>query len=67
LILFDEKIHKPTKLTNAERNRFESDVGAIGAFEPERAALLEFLAESGIKVTIWGNGWGQLEGSHGKP
>ena len=59
---YDEKIHRPTKLTNAERDRFECDVCAIGAFEPERAALLEFLAESGVKVTIWGNGWASWVG-----
>lgn len=59
---YDEKIHRPMQLTNAERGRFESDVGAIGAFEPERAAFLLYLAESGFKVTIWGNGWANWVG-----
>jgi hypothetical protein len=54
---YDEKIHKPMELSDADRRHFGCDVGAIGAFEPERAALLEYLAENGIKVTIWGNGW----------
>jgi hypothetical protein len=59
---YDEKTHRPVELTDADRMRFECDVGAIGAFEPERAALLEYLAENGVKVSIWGNGWANWVG-----
>ena len=61
---YDEKIHRPMQLTDAECSRFGCDVGAIGAFEPERAASLYFLAENGIRVSIWGNGWKDWVGSH---
>ena len=61
---YDEKIHKPIQLSDSERSRFGCDVGAIGAFEHERASSLQFLAENGIKVTIWGNGWGDWVGRH---
>ena len=61
---YDEKIHRPIQLTDSESSRFGCDVGAIGAFEHERAASLQFLAENGIKVTIWGNGWGDWVGRH---
>ncbi len=61
---YDEKIHRPMQLTDAERSRFGCDVGAIGAFEPKRAASLQYLAENGIRVTIWGNGWGGWVGRH---
>jgi spore maturation protein CgeB len=61
---FDEKIHRPVQLTDAERSRFGCDVGAIGAFEPERAASLLYLAENGIRVSIWGNGWKNWVGRH---
>lgn len=61
---YDEKIHRPMQLTASERSRFGCDVGAIGAFEPERAGSLKFLAENGIKVTIWGNGWSNWVGRH---
>lgn len=61
---YDEKIHRPMQLTDAERSRFGCDVGAIGAFEPERAASLQYLAENGIRVTIWGNGWSGWAGRH---
>ena len=61
---FDEKIHRPIQLTDAEFSRFGCDVAAIGAFEPERAASLQFLAEYGIRVRIWGNGWKDWVGRH---
>ena len=54
---YDEKTHRPIQLTTEERRRFGSDVSAIGAFEPERAASLKYLAQNGIRVSIWGNGW----------
>jgi len=34
---YDEKIHKKTDLTDAQKNRFSADVSPIGAFENERA------------------------------
>jgi spore maturation protein CgeB len=61
---FDEIIHRPIQLTEIERKHFECDVGAIGAFEYERAASLQYLAENGIKVSIWGNGWKEWVGRH---
>lgn len=61
---YDEKIHRPIQLTDSERIRFGCDVGAIGAFEPERAASLQFLAENGIRVSVWGNGWRDWVGCH---
>lgn len=61
---YDEKIHRPMQLTDAEQSRFGCDVSAIGAFEPERAESLQYLAINGIRVTIWGNGWGGWIGRH---
>ena len=61
---FDEKVHTPIQLTNSEQSRFGCDVGAIGAFEPERAESFRYLAENGVKVTIWGNGWAGWVGRH---
>lgn len=61
---FDEKTHRPMQLTDAERRRFGCDVGAIGAFEPERARSLYYLATNGIRVSIWGNGWKDWVGRH---
>lgn len=55
---YDENIHKPMSLTEPERSRFSCDVSAIGAFEVERAESLLHLARHGIRVNVWGNGWG---------
>ena len=61
---YDEKIHKPMNLSEVERERFSCDVGAIGAFEAERAESLLHLARHGIKVNVWGNNWGEMVNIH---
>lgn len=61
---YDEKIHKRVHLTELQRNRFSADVSAIGAFENERADSMLYLAQNGIKVTVWGNGWSRWVGVH---
>ena len=61
---YDEKTHKPMSLTAAERERFACDVGAIGAFEDERAGSLLYLAEHGIKVSVWGGLWEKMVNLH---
>lgn len=61
---YDEKIHKPMNLTEVEKERFSCDVGAIGAFENERAESLLYLAEHGIIVNVWGNDWGKMVNFH---
>lgn len=55
---YDENIHRPMNLTEEDKKRFECDVGFIGTFEKDRAEKMLFLAENGIKVVVWGNGWG---------
>lgn len=54
---FDEDVHKPQSLTESEKIKYATDVGAIGAFEEDRAQKLLFLAENGISVSVWGNDW----------
>lgn len=61
---YDEKIHKPMNLSEAECARFSCDVGAIGAFENERAGSLLYLAEHGVKVNVWGNDWKKMMKLH---
>ena len=61
---YDENVHKPMQLSAEEAVRFACDVSAIGAFEPERAESLLFLAKNGVQVTIWGNGWGPWVNRH---
>lgn len=61
---YDEKLNRPYILSEEEKKRFSCDVGAIGAFEEDRANKMLFLAENGIKVAVWGNGWGHWVGKH---
>lgn len=61
---YDEKIHKPMNLTEAEIARFSCDVAAIGAYEDERAQSLLYLAEHGVRVSVWGNNWGGMVNFH---
>lgn len=58
---YDEKTHLPLELSAAEKDRFSCGVSAIGAYEPERASSLLYLAENDIRVTVWGNGWSGLK------
>lgn len=54
---FDPDQHRPFDLTPAETEKLGCDVGFIGTYERERADSVLFLAENGIRVRIWGNGW----------
>lgn len=61
---YDESLHRPLVLNNVEVARFRADVGAAGAFEEDRAGQMLYLAERGIKITIWGNGWAAWVNKH---
>jgi hypothetical protein len=55
---YDERLHRPVELSRSEESEYACDVGFIGSFENDRAERMLYLAEQGIKVTIYGNGWG---------
>ena len=61
---YDEKVHRPMILTDEEKKKFACDAGFIGSFENDRAGKMLFLAENGIKVVIWGNGWNNWVGKN---
>ena len=61
---FDPEQHRPIEITEAERKAYGSDVGFIGTYAPERGADLLFLAENGLSVRVWGNGWEAFGGKH---
>lgn len=54
---YDENVHRPINLSDEDVKNFACDVGFIGTFEKDRAEKMLFLAENGIKVVVWGNGW----------
>jgi spore maturation protein CgeB len=60
----DESTHKNFKLSKYEFNKYSSEISAIGAFENERFKSLLYLANHGLKIHVWGNGWDKLENYH---
>lgn len=54
---YDADQHLPQTLDDDERRWLVTDVGFIGSYESYRAADMLYLAENGIPVRIWGNGW----------
>lgn len=59
-----EPTHRPIEVTESERKELGADVGFIGSFEGKRFEAMRFLAEHGIRVRIWGNGWTSKIGAH---
>jgi spore maturation protein CgeB len=54
---YDSDHHTPQDLNDGERTWLATDVGFIGSYERERADDMEYLAQNGIPVRVWGNGW----------
>lgn len=54
---FDPETHRPPE----RPLKFVNDVGFVGTWEDGRAHLIIRLAESGIPVSVHGNGWAQTE------
>lgn len=53
---YEKKFHHVYKLTDDDYNRLKADVGFVGTFERERCDSILYLADHGIKVTVWGYG-----------
>ncbi len=54
---YDPAHHRPVELTPEEHDWLDDDVGFIGSFEQPRADDMLYLAQQGIRVRVWGNGW----------
>jgi glycosyltransferase involved in cell wall biosynthesis len=54
---YDPHTHRPMDLSPEENKRLGGPVGFIGSFEDQRAKSISFLAEQGIQVGVWGDGW----------
>jgi hypothetical protein len=61
---YNEKVHRPMALSENDIKRFGCDVGFIGTFENDRAEKMLYLAENGVNVVVWGNGWGDWAGKN---
>lgn len=54
---FEPAVHRPEKATDEERARYGCDVVFVGTYARGRERYLLPLAEAGIDLAIWGNGW----------
>ncbi len=54
---YDSHLHRPVAVTADERQRWGGPVGFIGTAEEERAHTIRWLAEQGVPIKVWGNGW----------
>lgn len=54
---YNPDYHKPWSITLEEKQKLGSKIGFIGDYEEERAGLMNFLAENGLSVRIWGPNW----------
>jgi hypothetical protein len=62
---YDPATHRPLKLEEDDIKKFGGPVGFIGNFESERALFMNFLAENGISVRIWGpKDWKRFKSPH---
>ena len=61
---FDPYQHRPTELSPVEAEALDADVSFVGTFEAARARSMLHLAQNGIVVRVWGNGWAQQASLH---
>jgi spore maturation protein CgeB len=61
---YDEVLHRPLELSAEDRHVFGTDVGFIGTFEKERMESMLYLAQCGVRVRVWGNGWKSYVGKN---
>ncbi len=61
---YDPTLHHPPHHPAGNFSRWECDVGFVGTYESPRAETLLYLAENGISLRVWGNGWDQMKTGH---
>jgi hypothetical protein len=60
---YDPELFKPREVSPAERRAYGAPIGFVGSYEEPRAEALVALAEAGLSVRVFGNGWGRLRGA----
>lgn len=61
---YDERLHRRVVLADSEIKQLACDVGFIGTFENDRAERMLYLAEHGVQVNVYGNGWRRWAGKN---
>jgi spore maturation protein CgeB len=54
---YQDTFHFPRLLEASDVERLGGEVGFIGSYEYERAMMLRYLADNGVPVRIFGEGW----------
>ena len=61
---FHPQVHRPIKFPRSVITQDKYSVGFIGFWEREREYLFRKIAQSGIKINIWGSGWKKCKFRH---
>jgi len=61
---YNPEIHFPQQVTQTEQKQLGADVSFVGTFENERAYQMLKLAQRGVKIRVWGDGWQQWQNAH---
>lgn len=61
---YEPDVFRPMPVGPSDVDRLGGDIGFIGSHEDERADSMLRLAERGLRVRVWGNGWERLQGKH---
>lgn len=61
---YDPTAFRPMTVSREDVARLGGDVGFIGSFERDRADAMDWLAEQGLRVRVWGNGWDNVRARH---
>jgi len=61
---YDIHEHRPLPVTADDKKALGGDVVFIGTYEKQRANSMLHLANNGIAIRVWGNGWKHLSGKH---
>jgi hypothetical protein len=60
---FDPDLHRPTRLTPDDIDRYECDVSFIGTWSPKKEKVLTALASArpALRLRIWGDQWNRAK------
>ncbi|PKN13534.1 MAG: hypothetical protein CVU69_02350 [Deltaproteobacteria bacterium HGW-Deltaproteobacteria-4] len=57
-------VHRPITCSTQEREAYGSEVSFVGGYEYDRAQTLNYLADAGVEVRVWGNNWHKFINPH---
>ncbi len=61
---YDPSAFRPMAVSGQDIKRLGGDIGFIGSFEQDRLDTMQALAEQGLRVRVWGNGWDRVPDVH---